>query len=281
MVWLYLFMRCGNEVSKDRALPDILGITATSLSAWSRCPRLYLNSYVLGTPRSDSSGSPDFGTFVHALMHRIHTSGSCHDADHVRDVLESYGADTGVVPSMIERHAQRCPSESAIMGKHEHQLARFHPGAPRFIASGRLDAIWRLDGVLEVRDYKTGGKATERVADDERARLQAWLVAPIASRLNLSLRIRYEHLAAEIDDEPDIFEPGDEELEEIQEEICATVTAIRVAGQNLTRDGLNRDGFRGVSDPAICGYCDYRSLCPDSAAPGVPTWPEPPEEDLT
>ena len=140
--------------------------------------------------------------------------------------------------------------------------------------------------MLEVRDYKTGGKATERVADDERARLQAWLVAPIASRLNLSLRIRYEHLAAEIDDEPDIFEPGDEELEEIQEEICATVTAIRVAGQSLTSDGLNGDGlngdgFSGVSDPAICGYCDYRSLCPDSAAPGVPTWPEPPEEDLT
>jgi len=263
-------------VSKDRVLPEILGISATSLSAWSRCPRLYLNSYVLGTPRSDSSGSPDFGTFVHALMHQIHTTGSCHDSEHVRDVLEGYGADTGVVPSMIERHAERCPSENALMGRHEHQLARFYPGAPRFIASGRLDAIWRLDGVLEVRDYKTGGKATERVADDERARLQAWLAAPIASRLNLSLRIRYEHLAAEIDDEPDVFEPGPEELEEIQEELCATVAAIRVAGQ-----AISTGGFPGVADPAICQRCDYRSICPDSAAPGVPTWPEPPEEDST
>ena len=31
--------------------------------------------------------------------------------------------------------------------------------------------------------------------------------------------------------------------------------------------------FRGVADAAVCGRCQYRSICEDSAAPGVPSWP--------
>ena len=75
-------------------------------------------------------------------------------------------------------------------------VARFHQRPPpSFMATGRLDAVWQHNGLLEVRDYKTGSVVTERVADDPRARLQAWLAAPIAERLGLKLRIRYEHLA--------------------------------------------------------------------------------------
>jgi hypothetical protein len=38
--------------------------------------------------------------------------------------------------------------------------------------------------------------------------------------------------------------------------------------------------FPGVADAEVCGFCRYRSICPESAAPGVPTWPTPPEPDL-
>lgn len=31
--------------------------------------------------------------------------------------------------------------------------------------------------------------------------------------------------------------------------------------------------WRGVSEPAVCRWCPYRSVCPDSAAPGEPSWP--------
>lgn len=261
-------------MARDRLLPEVIGLTATSLDAWRRCPRLYLARYVLGVPASDTGPSPDFGTFVHALLHRIHDTGSCADRAHVRDVLESHGADDGVIPTMVTRHAARCPSQHATRARHEHELARFHRGAPQFLAAGRLDAIWQLDEVLEVRDYKTGAKATERVADDPRARLQAWIAAPTAERLGLRLRIRYEHLAAEVDDEPDPFEPEADDLAAITEELRAAVAAIRDAGADVSGAG-----FAGVRDAAVCERCDYRSVCPDSAAPGVPTWPEPPEFD--
>ena len=31
--------------------------------------------------------------------------------------------------------------------------------------------------------------------------------------------------------------------------------------------------FTGVGDADVCRYCDYRSICPDSAAPSEPLWP--------
>lgn len=261
-------------MSRDRLLPEIIGLTATAYDAWHRCPRRYLAGHLLGVPRSDEGGSPDFGTFVHVLMHHIHTTGNCNDTDHVRRVLEGNGADTGPIPEMVARHARRCPSGHATTARHEHELARFHRGAPQFIVGGRLDAIWRIGDLLEVRDYKTGARATERVADDPRARLQAWLVAPVATSRGLRLRIRYEHLAAEIDDEPDPFEPETEDLDAITAELGAAVRAIRDAGADPSGAG-----FVGIADPIACGHCDFRSICPDSAAPGEPTWPEPPEAD--
>ena len=261
-------------MSRDRLLPEVLGLTATAYDAWRRCPRRYLAAHLLGLPRSDAGGSPDFGTLVHALMHRVHATGSCTDPAHVLEVLEAHGVGTGPIPAMVARHARRCPADRAEAARYEHELARFHRGAPQFIVGGRLDALWRIGDVLEVRDYKTGARATERVADDPRARLQAWLAAPVATTRGLRLRVRYEHLAAEIDDEPDPFEPEAEDLAAIEEELCSAVRAIRDAGADISGAG-----FAGVADPVTCGFCDYRSICPDSAAPGEPTWPEPPEYD--
>jgi hypothetical protein len=34
-----------------------------------------------------------------------------------------------------------------------------------------------------------------------------------------------------------------------------------------------------VAEREVCGTCRYRSICPESAAPGVPTWPTPPDAD--
>ena len=31
--------------------------------------------------------------------------------------------------------------------------------------------------------------------------------------------------------------------------------------------------WRGVADAEICRWCRYRSICPDSALPGLAEWP--------
>jgi len=64
------------------------------------------------------------------------------------------------------------------------------------------------------------------------------------------------------DYEPEPFEPDDDDLSSIEEELRKEVEAI-----------WSERGFAGVTDPETCGRCRYRSICRDSATPGVPTWP--------
>ncbi len=130
------------------------------------------------------------------------------------------------------------------------------------MATARFDALWVHDGVLDARDYKTGQVWSDRVADDAQARLQAWVLAPLAEQLGLRVRIVFEHLAAEVLDDPEPFEPDAEDLAAIAEELRHEVESIRAEAT-----------FAGVADTEVCRRCRYRSICPDSAVEGVPMWP--------
>lgn len=250
---------------RDRLLGDIVPLSASSLDTWLRCRREFLAAQLLGVPESDEGFSPDQGLLVHDLLRHVHQNGSCNDADHIAGVLAAHNLEgSSAIAGFIERHARRCPPDAGT-GEHEVERARFHRlPPPMFMATGRIDAIWRHRGLLDARDYKTGRPFTERVADDPRARLQVWLLAPLAQREGLRLRLRYEFLAAEVDDDPEPFEPDDDDLEAIEEELRGVVAAIAA-----------EDRFAGVNDVTLCKSCRFRSLCPDSAARGVPVWPVP------
>jgi hypothetical protein len=203
------------------------------------------------------------GQQVHDALHMIHVEGSCHDVEHVGDVLVRRRLDhDDRLWAEIERHALRCPDPAEALG-HEQTHARFswHPTAP-FMATARIDALWAHDGVLDARDFKTGRVWNERVADDPQARLQAWILAPLAASRGLRLRISFEHLAVDVLDDPEPFEPDDDDLAAIEDRVRRDVLEIRSTTE-----------FMGVADPEVCGRCRYRSICPDSATPGVPVWP--------
>ena len=88
------------------------------------------------------------------------------------------------------------------------------------------------------------------------------MLAQPARRQGLRLRLRYEHLAAEVDDDPEPYEPDDEDLDAIAEELRATAA-----------QWWSLDEWRGVRDAAVCQWCRFRSICADSAAAGEPDWP--------
>jgi len=248
-------------------LPDIVALSASGLETWLRCRRAYRNQVLLALPPSDDAAPTSLGNAVHGVLRLIHQTGSCRDADHVRAVMDAHAFEGGAaVLGCVERHARRCP-DPVDRAWHEVEAARFHrrPG-PMFMAVGRLDAVWVHDGLLDVRDYKTGSSRTSRVADDPRARLQAWLVAGRAHRRGLRVRVRYEQLAPGVDEDPEPFEPDDDDLAVVGEELRSTTAAIR-----------GETEWRGVGDPAVCRWCRYRSICPDNpeppttAAPGAGT----------
>lgn len=259
-------------MSRERLLPDLPTIGPTSLDDWDRCPRLYLDRHVLRLPPSDTGHQTGLGNLVHDLLRLLHDHGDCHDDASVSDLLNAHGLEPrGSVGLMLERHARRCPSP-AEHAKHEREVVRRHAKpAPVWIGVGRLDAIWMHDGLLDVRDYKTGGRRAGELSEDPRARMQAWLAAPLAARNGLRIRVRYEYLAPEIDEDPEPFEPEPDDLERIEAEITHEVERIARAAASLD--------FPGVADPDTCRTCGYRSVCPDSAAPGAPTWPRPPDAE--
>jgi hypothetical protein len=248
-------------VPTTRYFGDIVSLTPTSVETWARCHRQFLLGNVLGVPASNSIVTPDLGQQVHELLRFLHEQGSCHDAVHVAETLAGNGAGDDLHRAMFERHAARCPT-SFEREAHEVDVARFHRfPAPMFMVQARIDAIWVHDGLLDARDYKTGRRFYDRVADDPSARVQAFALAPYARRRSLRLRLRYEYLAPEIDDDPEPFEPGDDDLEAIGEEL-----RLAVAGMHNERD------WRGCAEPTICGSCRYRAICPDTAVAAVPEW---------
>jgi PD-(D/E)XK nuclease superfamily protein len=251
--------------------PGIVTLSPTTIGRWRNCRREWLTRTLLSVPPSDESGFPDHGRLVHDLLRFVHEHGSCHDGAHVAEALADHGlGDDELVRAELDRHQRRCPSPAEALG-HERELARFHrTPLPLFMGTARLDALWVHDGVLDVRDYKTGGKHVARVADDLGAGLQAWVVAPLAGERGLRLQLRYEQLSPDVDDDPDTFEPDDDDLEAIEEQL-----------RQFALDIKSEEVFAGVADRDVCKRCGYRSICRDSAAPGMPTWPVPPETGPT
>jgi hypothetical protein len=250
-------------VAARRLLSDIVTLTPSGYDDFTRCARLFYTGTLLGVPASDPAPSADQGLLVHDMLWKIHTSGSCHDETHVVDVLAAHGADSPAVRDQIARHARRCPSSAAERDVHEHDVARFHRlPPPMFMATARIDAIWLHDGVLDARDYKTGRRFTDRVQDVAAAHVQAFALGRIAVARGYRLRLRYEYLQAEIDEDPDPWELDDEALAEVEEELRVAVARM-----------WSEDEWRGVADIDVCRTCRYRSICRDSAAPGEPSWP--------
>ncbi len=246
-----------------RLLSDIVSLTPSHYEDFTRCPRLFYTNALLGIPPSDPAPSTDQGLLVHDMLWKIHTSGSCHDARHVEEVLDAHGVNTESIRDQVERHAKRCPSRATERDAHEQDVARFHRvPPPMFMASARIDALWVHDGLLDARDYKTGKRFADRVQDIAAAHVQAFALGSAAARRGLRLRLRYEYLQAEIEEDPEPWELDSDALAEVEEELRAAVERMWNAGD-----------WRGVADADVCRTCRYRSICRDSAAAGLPSWP--------
>ena len=246
-----------------RLLSYIVSLTPSNYDDFTRCPRLFYCNALLGLPASDPVASTDQGLQMHDMLWKIHSDGSCADEEHVADVLDAHGLDTPSAREMITRHADRCPSGATDGAAHEYEVARFHrQPPPMFMATARIDAIWVHDGILDARDYKTGRKFADRVVDMTAAHVQAYALAEHARSRGLRLRLRYEYLQPEIDEDPEPWELDDEGLEIVEEELRAAVERM-----------WKQEDWRGVNDIEICRTCRYRSICRDSAAPGEPAWP--------
>jgi hypothetical protein len=247
---------------KRKLLADIVSVTPSNFDDFLQCERRFLNRQLLGLPASDAGPANDTGMKVHDLLYFIHTQGSCADAAHVANVLAGHDADNDHIRQLVDRHVGKCPGREVTSEGHEVSLARFHRlPPPMFMATARFDAVWIHDGLLDARDYKTGRRHEERLADNPAARVQAFVLDQAARDRDLKLRLRYEYLNPDVDDDPEPWEPDADDLAAIENEIRTAVERMRAI-----------DDWKGVADDR-CTRCAYRSICRDSVAPSEPTWP--------
>ncbi len=244
-------------IARDPGRVDYVGsvvrLTPTSMERWLSCPRAYRAAHLLDLPQGSPGVRSRQGLAVHACLARLHEAGSCSsEPDRLVEAASADGPIDETLLGFLTRHARRCPRDATSIG-HELDLAQLHTwGEVPAMVTARVDAVWLHDGILDCRDYKTGMPRGERVVDDPAARVQAWLLARLATQHGARLRLRYEHLVIGLDDDPEPFEPDGDDIADIQREIGEVAAAIAASA------------FRGVSDPLVCGRCAFNRACPDS-----------------
>lgn len=242
-------------VADGSLVGQVLTLSPSAVELWRRCPRAFRARHLLHLPGSDRFADDGVGVRVHRLLEDLHAAGPCTSADAVHAFLAArlrLGDPTDAhVASLVERHVPRCPQGATSVG-HEHTLARVEAsGWPLVVVTGRLDACWAVGGVLEVRDYKTGRGPSVPLAHDPAAQVQAWLAAPLARSMGLELRLRYELLSPDADDELAPWSPAEEDLDGIGAGLRALTAELG--------DGWD---VQASDAPAVCDRCEYRTVCP-------------------
>lgn len=283
------------EVAANPWVGPVLALSPSSIEDWQRCRRLYRTRHLLNVPSSEPNRlATGVGLEVHRLLELVHAEGCCGDlaamsalvhremdspgcraagrADREEEPVSGLAPggrpggridagriDAGRIEGYLARHATRCPGAGSSWSGHELTLARYHRRPPRWVLTARIDAVWARGAFLEGRDYKTGRRRFDRVVDDLVGRLQVWLLAPLAAERGLRLRLSYEHLSLESPDDPDPYEPEDEDLVAIEDELCALAVEINA-----------EIGFSGCGDAGTCRRCTYESICAERIADPAP-----------
>lgn len=241
------------DPTRTNFVGPVVRLTPTSLVRWLDCPRAYRAAHLLDLPTRPPGPRTTLGIDVHAALAKLHDDGPCGlDLARQQGAAVAHGTADATRLGFITRHARRCPLSARSVG-HELDLAQLHTWGPvPVMVTARIDAVWEHNGILDCRDYKTGLPRVDRVADDPAARLQAWLLAPVAAARGLRLQLSYEHLAEDVDDDPEPFEPEDDDIADIRRWIGDIGSAIAASD------------FKGVSDSWSCERCTFRAACPDA-----------------
>ncbi|MFA5004039.1 MAG: ATP-dependent DNA helicase [Candidatus Saccharimonadales bacterium] len=147
-------------------------LSVSQIASWLECPQDFYYKYVLGMP-VPSDPRQQYGTAIHAVIQSIHDGrreGKVPSLDvvleRVRAALPTAGYATA--RSRERAHAQAIKSATAIYERFlndplpiesEQAFAVNIPDLPLKM-KGRIDAVYQLEGGVEIRDFKTSTSVT-------------------------------------------------------------------------------------------------------------------------
>jgi CRISPR/Cas system-associated exonuclease Cas4 (RecB family) len=241
--------------------PGLISISPWRLKEDAACARRAYYTHVLGLRGGEPNGADTsdldhttlIGREAHEELHARHLDGADHDA--VGIIREDAVMDPSVV-NMVERavtnHQLLCPGNDGSSYLGGELDLRWFIKRKLILVRGRIDALWQgTDGVIEVRDYKTGRTAPDAIADDPAPGIYGLLVR--AQRPEVEVRVVYELLGG---DSPRPFEI--DVTIELQRQ---SVQLILDMVERLRRDRM----FAPNPLPVRCRSCPFTRSCPEGA----------------
>ncbi|HEY5053511.1 MAG TPA: ATP-dependent DNA helicase, partial [Solirubrobacterales bacterium] len=250
-----------HEPSLEAFLPrrgdGALNLSASDLDLYLTCPLKYKFARVFGIPQEPTINQR-FGILIHNVLERFHKEDGDGEDGLVRlmGLFESGWRRTGFGATDDElqyreraREAMRLywENESAsesepvwLERKFDFQIGEHH-------VRGRVDRVDRLpDGGYELIDYKTGQRRTEAQLENDLQLALYRIAAREAWDIEAGTGSYYYVLDAEKVAAP--TKPDDAERVER--------TVLQVG------EGVLGQDFEPRPSPAVCGWCDYRLICP-------------------
>ncbi len=235
-----------------------LSLSASDLDLYLTCPLKYKFARVFGIPQEPTINQR-FGILVHNVLERFHKDGGDEGEDGLRRLFGLFDAGwrrSGFGDSDDElqyrkrgREAMRFywERESAADGEPVWLERKFDIQIGEHHVRGRVDRVDRLpSGDYELIDYKTGERKSEAELESDLQLALYRLAAREAWDVEAATGSYYYVLDAEKVAAP--TKPDDAERVE------RTVLGVG--------EGVLGQDFEPRPSPTVCGWCDYRLICP-------------------
>jgi DNA helicase II / ATP-dependent DNA helicase PcrA len=253
----------GQEPSLEAFLPrrgdKRLSLSASDLDLYLTCPLKYKFARVFGIPQEPTINQR-FGILIHNVLERFHKEGEEtageQGYERLMDLFEAGWRRTGFGTSDDElqfrdraREAMRLywERESESEGEPVWLERKFDFRVGEHHVRGRVDRVDRLpDGGYELIDYKTGERKSEEQLESDLQLALYRLAAHEAWEIEAGTGSYYYVLDADKVAAP--AKPDDAERVER--------TVLQVG------EGVLGQDFEPRPSPTVCGWCDYRLICP-------------------
>jgi DNA helicase-2/ATP-dependent DNA helicase PcrA len=235
-----------------------LSLSASDLSLYLTCPLKYKFARVFGIPQEPTINQR-FGILIHNVLERFHKEPPENDDDGLpllSNLFETGWRRTGFGSTDDELQFRDRAREALRLYWERERVAEGEPvwlekkfdfTVGEHHVRGRVDRVDRLpDGDYELIDYKTGERRTEAELESDLQLALYRLAAREAWEIEASTGSYYYVLDADKVAAP--TKPDDAERVER--------TVLQVGEGILSQD------FEPRPSPTVCGWCDYRLICP-------------------
>jgi DNA helicase II / ATP-dependent DNA helicase PcrA len=235
-----------------------LSLSASDLSLYLTCPLKYKFARVFGIPQEPTINQR-FGILIHNVLERFHKEPPANGEDGLRELtglFETGWRRTGFGATDDELQFRDRAREALRLYWDRERVAEGEPvwlerkfdfKVGEHHVRGRVDRVDRLpDGDYELIDYKTGERRTEAELESDLQLALYRLAAREAWEVEASTGSYYYVLDAEKVPAP--TRPDDAERVER--------TVLQVG------EGIIGQDFEPRPSPTVCGWCDYRLICP-------------------